>query len=135
MLNPPRAGTGAGGSAVAPLKGVREEWPRLWPGWRLEFWADHYETQVERCGGAVAIPAPDVEFGRQQLARRVTDTWEFFLTEEVGANYVARHAGDAAAIAADRTTDWRRAFERTAATRAELARALQTVTGPVPTAR
>lgn len=30
-----------------------------WPGWRVEFWQDRYEEQVEACAGAVRLPAVD----------------------------------------------------------------------------
>jgi hypothetical protein len=41
------------------LDGLTAQWPRVWPGWRLEFWEDQIPQHLARCGdAAVHIPDP-----------------------------------------------------------------------------
>jgi len=40
----------AGLWSIQPLCGIRDAWPRLWPAWELEFWADRYVDQLDRSG-------------------------------------------------------------------------------------
>jgi hypothetical protein len=65
----------------------------LWPGWRVEFWADRYEEHLDRCGGTVT--APPVEL------RTALDEVVFSIDRELGhdpvpalLDLVHEHAGD-----------------------------------------
>lgn len=46
-----------------PIPGLLRWLPRLWPGWRAEFWEDRYEEQLRRCGSHVTAPALDIDAG------------------------------------------------------------------------
>jgi hypothetical protein len=74
----------AGLWSTEPLCGIREAWPRIWPGWELEFWTDRYVNQVSRSG--FALPAPDRDGARTELARRI----EMFVPADAGLR--AMHA-------------------------------------------
>jgi hypothetical protein len=79
----------AGLWSTEPLCGIREAWPRVWPGWDLEFWTDRYVNQVSRSG--FALPVPDRDAARAELARRVAT----FLPADAGlrAMHAAMRAG------------------------------------------
>jgi hypothetical protein len=79
----------AGLWSTEPLCGIREAWPRLWPGWDLEFWTDRYVNQVGRSG--FALPEPDRGRARAELARRVAT----FVPADAGlrAMHAAMRAG------------------------------------------
>jgi hypothetical protein len=79
----------AGLWSTEPLCGIREAWPRVWPGWDLEFWTDRYVNQVSRSG--FPLPVPDRDAARAELARRVAT----FLPADAGlrAMHAAMRAG------------------------------------------
>ncbi|MFQ6225780.1 hypothetical protein [Nocardia sp. NPDC002869] len=54
---------------IRELAGLRSGWPRLWPGWRLEFQNDRYETQLARCDGRLFILEPDMASAWDHLTR------------------------------------------------------------------
>jgi hypothetical protein len=59
----------AGLWSILPLCGIREAWPRLWPGWELEFWTDRYVNQLTRSG--FALTPPERAGALLELAERV----------------------------------------------------------------
>lgn len=65
---------------TSPVPGLLRWLPRLWPGWRIEFWEDRYEEQLRRCGSHVTAPALDLLSGideaRSWLKKRVFQSCE-----------------------------------------------------------
>lgn len=62
--------------SVLPLRGLRAQWPALWPGWTLDFWDDAYTRQVALCPDVLdEVPQVLVEPGLRELARRLVDRW------------------------------------------------------------
>ena len=59
----------AGLWSIRPLCGIREAWPRLWPGWELEFWTDRHVNQVHRSG--FVLPPARRQDALDELAKRV----------------------------------------------------------------
>ncbi|MFI6365189.1 hypothetical protein ACIBG0_20805 [Nocardia sp. NPDC050630] len=57
---------------IRELAGLRSDWPRLWPGWQLEFHNDRYETQLARCDGRLFILEPDMASAWDHLTRWAT---------------------------------------------------------------
>jgi hypothetical protein len=108
----------AGLWSVEPLCGIREAWPRVWPGWELEFWTDRFVNQVSRSG--FALPAPDRDGARAELARRV----ETFVPAEAGlrAMHAALRAGHRSPAALRVMEAARTAAQPIAATKASVIR-------------
>lgn len=48
----------------------------LWPSWRWELWQDRPHEQLERCDGAVEVPAPDLCAGFDRLSERFAEHQE-----------------------------------------------------------
>lgn len=67
----------AGLWSILPLCGAREDWPRTWPGWELEWWEDRYTEQVARSGGVVTVPSIDFADGLRDIAERVEHDWPY----------------------------------------------------------
>jgi hypothetical protein len=111
------------------LTGLVEDWPELWPGWRLEFWEDRFQEQLERCGdGAVAVTVPDAQRCGLALANCVVNTWLFFLAEDVDRNYrTLQKEGER--TDRQRQEVWKLTREQTAMTRSDMAKLLLTITG------
>ncbi|WP_144127121.1 hypothetical protein [Catellatospora sichuanensis] len=66
----------AGLWSIRPLRGLREAWPALWPGWTLDFWGDAHIRQVALCPDVLdEVPPVLVEPGLRELARRLVDLW------------------------------------------------------------
>jgi hypothetical protein len=55
--------------SVEPLRGMREQWAELWPGWTLEFWGD---DSARQCG---SLTPQAIARNRLELAERVLDHW------------------------------------------------------------
>jgi hypothetical protein len=58
------------------LPGTSDELARRWPGWRVEFWADRWLEQIDRCAGAVVIPRVDLRSGLETLSDRLSRAWD-----------------------------------------------------------
>jgi hypothetical protein len=63
---------------IRPLRGLARRWPRLWPGWDLEFRQDRCQRYP------VVVPDPDVARGRLELANRFIALWA---SERAYTNY------------------------------------------------
>ncbi len=50
-----------------PVPGLLRWLPRLWPGWRIEFWEDRYEEHLRRCAGHVTVPELDICAGINEV--------------------------------------------------------------------
>lgn len=63
-----------------PVPGLLRMLPRLWPGWRTEFWEDRFDEQLRRCGSQITAPAVDIADGaraaRSWLQKRVFQSYE-----------------------------------------------------------
>lgn len=63
-----------------PIPGLLRWLPRLWPGWKTEFWEDRFDEQFRRCGSQIKAPAPDIASGaleaRKWLQKRVFQSYE-----------------------------------------------------------
>lgn len=46
-----------------PVPGLSRWLGQLWPGWRIELWADRYEEQFGRCRSSIAAPELDITSG------------------------------------------------------------------------
>jgi hypothetical protein len=111
------------------LDGLTAQWPRVWPGWRLEFWEDQIPQHLARCGdAAVHIPLPDAQRCALELAGCVVNTWLFFLAEDIDHNYLVTEE-DEHRIAWRRQDPWKLSREQTAMTFFEMATLLQAITG------
>ncbi|MFF5233309.1 hypothetical protein [Dactylosporangium sp. NPDC000521] len=120
-------------SAVRPLRGLAEHWPRLWPDWTLQLWDDRSSEQLRRCAGSVTFPAAE-PLGPGRLAERVMKTWSFFVAEDIDHNCHEAYGSDERVEQA-RENGWFQAREQTGITRRELCTALEAITGrqwPVP---
>jgi hypothetical protein len=125
----PAARTAAVWTISAPLDGLVTDWPRLWPGWRLEFWEDQIQQHLQRCGEAtLSVPVPDAGQCALELADCVVGTWLFFLAGDVERNY-RETEGDQWRIDLRRQDPWKLTRERTAMTHTEMADLLQAITG------
>jgi hypothetical protein len=67
-----------------PLNGIRDEWPRLWPGWTLTFCQGHHAEQFDRCDGAVAVPLPSVSDGYDDLRKEFEAHWRMGGNDPIG---------------------------------------------------
>jgi hypothetical protein len=56
--------------------GTSDELAGRWPGWRVEFWADRWPEQIDRCAGAVVIPRVDLRSGLETLSDRISRAWD-----------------------------------------------------------
>jgi hypothetical protein len=61
----------ATGWTTLEVAGLADEWPHRWPGWRLEFHDDRYDSQLARCAGGLTVPLPTTGDGLDILARRL----------------------------------------------------------------
>jgi hypothetical protein len=113
-----------------PLKGLVEDWPRLWPGWRLEFWEDRFKLQLQRCGDATTgVTVPDPQQCALALADGVVGTWLFFLAEDVDRNYRTIATDSPGTAGKGRQEVWKLTREQTAMTRSDMATLLHAITG------
>lgn len=48
---------------TADTMGIFSALPDIWTGWQTECWEDRFEEQVQRCGGALRVPALDLVAG------------------------------------------------------------------------
>ncbi|MEU0561284.1 hypothetical protein [Dactylosporangium sp. NPDC006015] len=113
-------------SAVRPLRGLSESWPRLWPGWTLLRWDDRGSEQLQRCAGSVAFPLAE-PLGRGQFATSVMRTWSFFVAEDFSKN-CRKAVLSKKHVKLQREDGWFRAREQTGITRRELSAALEAIT-------
>jgi hypothetical protein len=60
---------------------IAEWWPRVWPGWALELWADRADEQVARADGALVLPPVDLARELERYGRRLDDLWSTRLRE------------------------------------------------------
>jgi hypothetical protein len=103
---------------------IAEEWPALWPGWRLDFWRDDYRRQVVAAAGAITLPGPNLDAARERLATRVHALWHRYLTTNAESYLV--QAGQS--IERLREADWYSFVAlQTALTPQDLARALNAI--------
>lgn len=75
-----------------PVPGLLRWLPRLWPGWRAEFWEDRYEEQLRRCGSHVTAPELDIDAGVREA-----QSW---LQQRVFQSHADSPAGRIASLAA-----------------------------------
>ena len=61
------------GWTTLEVAGLADDWPQRWPGWRLEFHNDRYESQLARCAGGLVVPTPTLDAGLDVLTRRLAD--------------------------------------------------------------
>ncbi|HEU5469960.1 MAG TPA: hypothetical protein VFV67_04855 [Actinophytocola sp.] len=66
----------AGFWTMGRLPSTSVELAARWPGWRVEFWADRWPEQVERCAGAVVLPRVDLRSGLDKLSLRLSRAWD-----------------------------------------------------------
>jgi hypothetical protein len=64
-----------------PVSGIRDAWAERWPGWDLTFCEGRYAEQVERCAGAVDLPAPSASDGLDHLREGVEIHWRKFVPD------------------------------------------------------
>jgi hypothetical protein len=77
---------------TTPVPGLLRWLPRLWPGWRIEFWEDRFEEHLRRCGPYVTAPALDIGSGVAEA-----QSW---LRKRVFQSYADSPAGQIASLAA-----------------------------------
>jgi hypothetical protein len=62
-----------------PVPGLFRWLPQLWSGWRIEWWDDHYEEHLLRCGPSIDAPELDIISGvtaaESWLRRRVFQSY------------------------------------------------------------
>ncbi|GLZ78520.1 hypothetical protein Afil01_33270 [Actinorhabdospora filicis] len=61
--------------SALPLRGLRDAWERLWPGWRLELRGADVDAQIALCGGLFAPPPIDLPRELKDLVKRVVRDW------------------------------------------------------------
>ncbi|GAA1572939.1 hypothetical protein GCM10009827_113650 [Dactylosporangium maewongense] len=67
----------AGLWTVQPLRGLRQRWAELWPGWTLEFWGDDMARQAVHDPDRLydSIRPSSIARDREELAKRLRTCW------------------------------------------------------------
>ncbi|WP_144120962.1 hypothetical protein [Catellatospora sichuanensis] len=119
-------------SATIPLEGLAERWNGLWPGWTLQIWDGLYAEQSARSVEGIRIPAPDLDHGRERLARLVVQNLSLWVVEDQQASLAQAYPSEAYRAMLLEEPCWHSILAATAITRAELSATLRLLTGEEP---
>lgn len=119
-------------SATIPLEGLAERWDARWPGWTLQVWDDRYAEQSARSAEGIRLPAPDLDHGRERLARLVVQNLSLWVAEDLQTSLAEAYPSEAYRAMLLEKPGWYSILAATALTRAELSATLRLLTGEEP---